>query len=280
MCSTLEDHFTIIDLCANTGHNLGPKYTPAHLRAIRRFSIHKIFQILDSHYEHSPHIEKFLRLLADGEFNTVISTNWDVVCENHVGYTYGRIGHESGPSPHLRILKLHGSANWGYCDTCMSVQVIGPGKGALHNNILLRAKDFKLFNLKNPFPLHSSGVIRIICNSCDSPISARIATFSLAKAMDYFQFQNVWDEARTSLREAERWVFIGYSLPEADFEVKHLLKTSQLASRANGGHGPKISCVALNDTNTINRFRSFFGKKFEEGFNKGFEDWFDSLRLV
>jgi hypothetical protein len=32
---TFEDHFTQIDLAANTGHQLGPMYSPKKLRAIR-----------------------------------------------------------------------------------------------------------------------------------------------------------------------------------------------------------------------------------------------------
>ena len=36
---SLEDIFTMIDLSANTGHNLGRKFTPKLLRAIRRFLI-------------------------------------------------------------------------------------------------------------------------------------------------------------------------------------------------------------------------------------------------
>src|SRR5215467_10519513 len=40
---SLEDHFTVLDLAANTGRNIGPVYTPKKLRAIRRLSIHRIF---------------------------------------------------------------------------------------------------------------------------------------------------------------------------------------------------------------------------------------------
>src|SRR5437016_4977076 len=42
---SLEDHFTLLDLAANSGHHLGGRYSPKMLRAIRRFSIHRVFQI-------------------------------------------------------------------------------------------------------------------------------------------------------------------------------------------------------------------------------------------
>lgn len=62
---TLEDHFTVLDLAANSGHQLGPNYTPKKLRAIRRMSIHRIFKILDRRYRKSEHIIRLLHKLKD-----------------------------------------------------------------------------------------------------------------------------------------------------------------------------------------------------------------------
>src|SRR5262249_38047295 len=90
---SLEDHFTILDLAANSGRNIGPEYIPKKLRAIRRLSIQRVFQILDLKYEHSPAIEKLLSGL-DFLNTSVVSTNWDIVVENHLTqlfrpYSYG-----------------------------------------------------------------------------------------------------------------------------------------------------------------------------------------------
>ena len=73
---SLEDHFTVIDLAANTGHHLGPFYSPRKLRAIRRFSIHRVFQILDSKYRASETITSLLTILSQATDLTIISTNW------------------------------------------------------------------------------------------------------------------------------------------------------------------------------------------------------------
>lgn len=61
----LEDHFTVIDLAANTGHHVGPSYSPRKLRAIRRFSIHRAFQILDLKYRESETINSLLVTLRN-----------------------------------------------------------------------------------------------------------------------------------------------------------------------------------------------------------------------
>lgn len=42
----LEDIFTCIDLSANTGHHLGPKYSPSYLRTVRRGRIVRIIRML------------------------------------------------------------------------------------------------------------------------------------------------------------------------------------------------------------------------------------------
>jgi hypothetical protein len=73
----LEDHFTVIDLAANTGHHVGPSYSPRKLRAIRRFSIHRAFQILDLKYRQSETIvECLLAKLRERADLSIVSVNW------------------------------------------------------------------------------------------------------------------------------------------------------------------------------------------------------------
>jgi hypothetical protein len=61
----LEYHFTAIDLAANSGHHLGTDYSPRKLRAIRRFSIHRAFKILDMRYRSSEPIRTILARLNE-----------------------------------------------------------------------------------------------------------------------------------------------------------------------------------------------------------------------
>ena len=69
-----------------------------------------------------------------------------------------------------------------------------------------------------------------------------------------------WLEAEKALRRAQRWVFIGYSLPAADFEFKYLLKRVQLAREEI----PEI--IVLTKTKkpkkstTIQSYRKLFGE--------------------
>ena len=53
---SFEDHFPALDLSINSGRNLGTNYSPKKLRAIRRLSIHRVFDILNTRANVSPRL--------------------------------------------------------------------------------------------------------------------------------------------------------------------------------------------------------------------------------
>jgi hypothetical protein len=268
---SLEDHFTVLDLAANTGRNIGPEYTPKKLRAIRRLSIHRIFQILDLRYRHSWAIEQLLSNLLQSSDVTVVSTNWDIVVENHLRemattYWYGlRVEDLRGQEIAKRgvtLLMLHGSANWIYCDSCRRLYAgqEDDGKAALRALIYIEKDDFRelcpenerVFRLVSELPRRLSD-----CKHCHNRLGARIATFSYRKEVSIPQFQTVWQTAFSTLRDSDSWLFIGYSLPEADFEFRHLLKSAERARRSD--EPKRIRVILKEDCEAARRFRRFFG---------------------
>jgi hypothetical protein len=68
----------------------------------------------------------------------------------------------------------------------------------------------------------------------------------------------MWDLPAAHQGTAD-WVFIGYSMPAADFEFKHLLKRVQLTE----GERPNITVITggadADADATVNRFKKFFG---------------------
>jgi hypothetical protein len=118
---SLEDHFTILDLAANSGRNIGPDYTPRKLRAIRRFSIHRIFQILNGRYQHSDSIDRLLSGALTTQLS-IVSTNWDIVVENHlrglgIPYSYGlAVEDQSGKKMAVKGVPLLNAARVGKLD--------------------------------------------------------------------------------------------------------------------------------------------------------------------
>jgi hypothetical protein len=100
----------------------------------------------------------------------------------------------------------------------------------------------------------------VLCFCSDGvALGSRIATFSYRKALEFPMFQKSWFAAEELLRNAEEWVFIGYSLPAADFEFKYLLKRTQLSRKTP----PVIKVVTGGSKGgalmTLRNYRRFFG---------------------
>ena len=68
-----------------------------------------------------------------------------------------------------------------------------------------------------------------------------------------------WRRAETLLQTAKTWIFIGYSLPAADYQFKHLLKRVQLSRR----QPPDLILVTKQGKRdpTLENFHRFFGQR-------------------
>lgn len=280
---TFESHFTTLDLAANTGHQL-KSYTPSALRAIRRMSLHRVFETLDTRFSWNAQISELTRALASGAANSIVSTNWDMVVEKHLArqgfqHCYGTVVDEPfvRAVDQLRLIKLHGSANWSYCDVCRRVVAhpVHHGKVAYRHGVFLECRDFQTLRSKLTDAVIANALATMPtapdCPYCRVRMSARVATFSFEKALGFFQFQGAWEDALRVLRTADRWIFIGYSLPDADFSLRHLLKTAQLSDSPS--RNLKIDVVLNSDGDAAGRFRQFFGARSLSLYAKGFVDW-------
>jgi hypothetical protein len=84
------------------------------------------------------------------------------------------------------------------------------------------------------------------------------------KALDFPMFEKSWLSAEYLLRQAPKWTFIGYSLPAADYEFKHLLKRVQL-SRVKPPEFVVITGGTPEQTkSTYANYQRFFGRGIRE----------------
>jgi len=279
---SLEDHFTHIDLAANSGHYLGAGYGPKKLRALRRMTIHRVFKLLDI----KPDIRDDLRMFVDKLCSTfevsIVTTNWDIMAERclqaagiefvYSGSVTDKHGFRVPPSGGLPLFKLHGSGNWGYCDLCQNLltPTLDMGKVAVHFHWLLEPYDFRLFKGGSSIARELNPEFRN-CIACPGRIAARVATFSYRKHLHVPFFESIWDEARNDMRLANRWLFVGYSMPEADIEIRHLLKTAQLARRTP--RSLLVDVVLKGDGGIQDRYARFFGDGLTEMNDGGLGRW-------
>lgn len=300
----LEDIFTCIDLSANTGHHLGSDYSPSKLRTVRRALIVRIIRMLRQEYNRAKDaadenwnaLEEFFELLPS-KSSAFLSMNWDTVIEEGLkeaqsvtDYDYGcnALRAEFIPNnkialrdsnPRIRVLKPHGSSNWLYCDSCRELFWFPPDKTERIAGQLFRASDWKvaeeILNADCPTPPRP-----ISCPVCDAEaLGTRFATFSYRKALDFPMHEASWRTAEQLLREAENWIFIGYSLPAADYEFKLLLKRVQLSRRKRpamvlitGGSDAAVEQTQL-------AYQKFFGPKLSGAASNIFRHGLDKRAL-
>jgi NAD-dependent SIR2 family protein deacetylase len=152
----------------------------------------------------------------------------------------------------VKLLKIHGSMNWLQCSNCQRLFVAFDRKINIPNYIDAKA-----------------------CRHCkqygiDAKLQGALVMPTFLKDLGNFQIKLVWQNAGVELMEARNLIFIGYSLPHADFEFRQLL--SRMLHRNVAVH------VVLFDDGTpegnrryeeeCNRYRQFFSGRtltFEPG---------------
>jgi hypothetical protein len=290
----LEDVFTCIDIAAGAGHTLGMrKYTPKMLRAIRRMAIHRIFSVLDRRFSYSSAIEGLLRRFCSHDYSrcSFVVLNWDIVLEKHLKqvvsaepidyrcYCFDWNTHRAAAiGAGVPICKMHGSSNWVYCENCKTLFVHLEQKLPLHLMAGLIKADFRLIDEKFSDKKFdealgiSSGARN--CRFCGFPVSSHIATFSYRKSFRTHAYPSVWYHAERLLADSAHWIFVGYSLPEADFELKQMLKSARLRVQERLGKATKpIDVIVLDDLRTQGKYEAFFGVENVRCFQGGLADY-------
>ena len=281
----LEDIFTNIDLAANSGHYLGPGYPPSKLRETRRKLLACIMNMLHERYLKSSLVkstdsEQFKKLFMQLNIarDSFISMNWDTVIEckleeykniNNFNYHCEEIPavfptsktviskREFKNESSMTIIKIHGSTNWLYCDNCHQLYWFPP-KDAMQVSLqIIKIEEGR--HLKLP---QLTGCSKWKCLNCQEvPLTTRIATFSYLKALDFPMFERSWLSAERLLQYSKKWIFIGYSLPAADYEFKHLLKRVQLSRNIS----PEFVVITggQNSSQTFSNYQGFFGRSIK-----------------
>jgi NAD-dependent SIR2 family protein deacetylase len=107
----------------------------------------------------------------------------------------------------LSLLKLHGSLNWLYCPTCTVPTITPKDKGVTRL-------------LEDPS--------KAKCRRCGTTAVAMIIPPTYYKVMESLHLRQIWWHAEQALIAADRIIFCGYSLPDADMHVKYLLKRAEV----------------------------------------------------
>jgi hypothetical protein len=160
----------------------------------------------------------------------------------------------------IDFLKLHGSIRWLYCQFCGIPYTVAQPYSSLEE---LKIIEVTLWMIGHHFP----GFCALLCNRCGYPLRAHIVppgpeNIHPANLHKRYGLNRVWDKAFSNLVFADDWLFIGYSFPLYDMEIKYLLKEA-LEKRSVP---PNIWIIdyfsnskdGFNNSPVINRARQIF----------------------
>jgi hypothetical protein len=225
---------------------------------------------------------------------TVISLNYDVIVDNAM-FTLSEKKQGMRPPAYRveiateryrdfcargtfgRLLKIHGSLNWLYCETCHRLDLFvseGMRTGKALDELYHTVPFDDAYSCKGT-PCRNKP-------QCKGFVSPILITPTYFKDYENPHIKSVWNEAEQAMKEATRAIFIGYSLPTDDVEVAMLFK------RGLGHLPPKHITVVeyvrdeekkqagertkLADHPTGQRFRTLFGKDLDWQ-TTGFAGW-------
>ena len=233
-----------------------------------------------------------------GDPFSIISLNWDTLVEDSIFRTIKELKadrrvdvdfcfyttplHRDSihtPSPkqkakgiyNIKVLKLHGSGNWLRC----------PASNTVFTGLGMPGTSYELYLPKRISPLverYSAG------NEKDNPpvLEPFIITPTFVKEFALPHIQTTWHNAFVELRECTKVVFLGYSMPEADYHFRTLLRRAvrpetKVEVVLTGHDELRRIPVKYRWTSPTTRYRQFFGagvKFHHRGIARYFEEIF------
>jgi len=251
---SLEDVFTLLDQTISSNSHFA-KYAVGELQKIRDSWIRLIFWFFhfraseytrrnDSAYHRfcAALLKKRITDGLGGDPISVLSLNWDCLLEdsfyavlkNSAGigksdidycvYTTPIKGSPHTPSTkqkacgifNVKLLKLHGSTTWLRC----------PNSNHIYTGLGHEASSYEIYVKDSESPFLAEMYPGDPKLEKPPKLEPYIITPTYTKVFNQPHIQTTWHNAYVELRQASHVIFIGYSLPQADFHFRTLLLRS------------------------------------------------------
>ena len=269
---------------------------------VKRAIDYSIFAVIEAALRHMPRNARSHTLVLEPLYKkhiepTVISLNYDVIIDNAMFALSERYAGSATPDYGVdisteqyvnvkargvfgRLFKIHGSLNFLYCEKCSRLDLfVSEGLNKLRTS---KALD----ELYHDAPFNDAYSCRgTPCRdylNCDGFVSPILITPTFVKDYQNPHVDKVWKEAETAMKNSDKAIIIGYSLPNDDVEIAMLFKRG-----LNHLSREKITVVEYVDKDiekprekrttleahpTGQRFRSLFGPGLD-WHTTGFEGW-------
>ena len=231
----------------------------------------------DFNHEDYKYFFKYIQKSRSKEPITIITTNWDTLIEEYckrMSITYDYCFYHpytsrflpDSPQKKISLIKIHGSINWLKCFYCGGISVfdgVDAAKSLFEDDIIE----------------HCS-----ICKQEDivsSPtMQPEIITPTMMKAFSSQVYSNLWGTAGRELQTATHLIFVGYSLPVADFDFRYMLQKNVPSDAIIDVVLTSNSNPALTENQKVidqlpeKRYRDAFPKNTIRFFYDGFGKYF------
>lgn len=292
----IEDLFSLVDMAGQLDieevSNIG-----AHLKRLvcrtleESIELRKMSKVLDKEEPVGSYpyvlLAKWLRgrmHLHDDDPNlavrdSIISLNYDIACEQAIEsvmgqhmFTYGEPWiKEKVTNARLKVMKLHGSINWGLC----SKQKCGYQHVDKTINACTTIMNFETADQYSV--MRPTSKFYKECPECHAGV---VEPFIVPPTWNKAGYGNkvtpVWTAAYHEIKDAARVIIIGYSLPETDSFFKYLL-----ALGLSENDSLQQIIVVNPDEGAQERYQNFIASHFKrrsfEPCIKKFEGWIDEL---
>jgi len=304
----LEDAFTLLDqTIATRGYCLGYTWhklveVREHLQRALVVVLHDACRAVQKGAFYRDIVTHLLeRAVQTDSTNhaSVLSLNWDSVIEDAAFGVIRGLGAEgvfdvnfgcdtsaltatSAHSPSLtqaargvrslNVLKLHGSINWLLCPNCQTLYSTA--------GIVDPLWDWYFGNTSCP-----NCTTMMTAALTPAPLQPFLITPTFLKVFDSSHIQATWQRAHHELATADEVVFIGYSLPIADFHLRALLRRAvRPDAQITAVLTPNDCCSAATPASAkpllaATRYEGFFGPAitiYDSGVEGYFGEVFDT----
>lgn len=290
---SLESVFAFLDYLIYRNESLGGKYTTEYIRQVRESLVKLIYYSVGKVALPATGVYRMFwkQVGLSGREVSVVTTNYDTFideafdvlypgygyldyCMHLMNYDYFDRFHAyrwiispenpaafSGMQPpprRIKLIKLHGSLNWLYCNCCNQV-LLTPWSTIidLESQVDDRVRDPQC-TTPDPegYPCN--------CPHDGTPFQTLIVPPANLKALEHPAIGRLISEAAREIRLASKVIFIGYSFPEADVHLKALFKKNlQSAAEVvviNRGCGAKVR----KSYEALTRRAAFVCRPFED----------------
>ena len=198
------------------GHSVGPSQVDTASIALLQDTLQILFGLLtgtmipaDPNAGH----DALVSFLDGHPHTSIVTTNYDGCVDEallraklpiNTYITDAKASPES-----VNLIKIHGSINWSYCDSCHDVREFD----------LLRTKDAYLKD-------YLSYAVIGICKKCQGQRRPLLIPPLGLKFVMFPTLIRLWDEARTTIEAAKVLIVVGYSFAEADTYINKIIERS------------------------------------------------------